>query len=285
MWSLPQSKDLIAVFRHQSGELTQVMGQEESRDNFVTPDQILSLWQAAGAMTGSALLTLRSASGVALAMRNGGLIVLGRRSLNIGLLRAASKQFLPESTSVAPVWSIATKDRFQKVFWEIVTRLDAAVLPRCFAFDIARVTGQISVENGALRFTGDFTTPAAFVAELRAASSINDDIRYKLVPPQDNAAAPSYSIADLLDQVVAPSQDDSMTFDPSGWPLTFPAGDDFSRIRTLSAIATGFAAYDREDAKLAILSDANLPLVTGTRDGDGNVMLRSNRPHAPATVR
>lgn len=273
VWSLPMGKDLIDVFRYDQGQLIHVMGQDDAPADTSTPHHILALWQAAQAVADAALLTVRNAAGVALAMRNGGFIVTGGSSLNIGLQRAASKQFSPVPIAADPVWLLETEDRFQRVFWAIVARLDAAVLPRCFTFDIAGVRGEVAVENGALRFSGDFTSPEAFVAELRAASKIDEEIRYTLAAAQTDTTLPAFSTTDLLAQVATPSQDGCFTFDPAGWPLAYPAGETFASVRDMSTIAAGFAACGGADVTLSVLSDANLPLLKGTRADDGIVTL------------
>lgn len=277
VWSLPRSKDVTAIFRHDALQLTQVLGQDDVPVDPTIAQKMLSLWKAGQALQDAALMAVRSADGVALAMRNGGFIVIGTPSLNIGLLRAAAKKFPTVTTGSDPAWTIDTSDRFRKVFWEIVTRLDTTVLPRCFDLDIAGVRGQIAAENGTLRFAGDFTTPEAFVAELRAASKIDDDIRYTLTAKQPKSLSDPYSTADLLAQVATLSSDDSFTFDADGWPLTCPAGAAFGFVRTLSAIAAGFAACEGPDATLSILSDANLPLVTARRGENGAVTLKNGR--------
>lgn len=273
-WSVPRSNHLVAAFHYGSGELVACSGQDDVTAHEEAAQKTFAIWKAAQTLPNAALMILKAQEKIFLGARNGGLIVEGQKALNIGLFRAASKQLPVATFKNATTHYLTSEDRFRRPFWAIISRFHATALPRTFAFDMAGIQGTVRIKDGLLKFGGDFSNPADFVGELRAASSVEEGISYSLVADDDSADHTSYTLAALLGEVVQASGDETFVLDAEGWPISIPDGADFGMVQNLSSIASALRAQGKDGTTLSVLSESNLPTLTGKSLADGLVEFR-----------
>ncbi|SFI25730.1 hypothetical protein [Jannaschia pohangensis] len=260
---------MIAAFHYVDDELRPCIGQDDVSDHAPAAAETLALWTAAQGLGKASIMMLKSDGRVHLAAATGGLIVEAQDTLNIGLMRASSKTLAPARPDHRTSFKLPSDDRFRRAFWAVVSRLHASVLPRTFAFELAQAQGTISVADGSLRFDGDFTDPATFVAALRKACTGKKAVRYTLADDDGPQDAPPFTLSDLLAQVTDESGSGEFVFDADGWPLASAAGSDFATVQALSAIAAGLLGRNRETSSISVLSDSNSVILTGTTSSEG----------------
>ena len=273
-WSVPRSNHLVAAFHYASGELVACSGQDDVAAHEESAQKTFAIWKVAQSLPDAALMIVKAQERIFLGARNGGLIVEGQNALNIGLFRAASKQLPAATFKNATTHYLTSEDRFRRAFWAIISRFHATVLPRTFVFDLAGVSGTVRIKDGVLEFAGDFSNPADFVGELRAASAVEEGVSYSLIAHQDTEDQTGYTLAELLGQIVQVSDKDTFVFDADGWPVSIPDGAEFRMVQNLSSIASALRAQGGDGTTLSILSEANLPSLTGKSLPDGKVEFR-----------
>lgn len=272
-WSPPNTGEFFAAYQYGNGALVPVTGQTHSQTHEQQAQQTWDAFATAHRFPDAAVMILKSDAGVSLGALNGGVIIEGRNKMNIGLLMASTRRLLPVKITTGLAKSISSQDRFRRAFWAVLTRIEAAVLPRVMTFNLAGVIGSIQIENGKLTFSGDFLNPADFVGELRAACAIEDDVKFTLGAFDASAKGPTFTISDLLEEVVGATGEDTFEFDADGWPLTIAEGTTFATVQHLSNLANTLGQRDEGSgtATLTVLSSANTPIVSGKLTENGSV--------------
>ncbi len=262
-WSAPRCDAIQAAYRIVSGQLRSCNAHtgDAFRDR---ARKTYSLWKAAKSFPDASMLVVKSGSATSLGIRNGGIIVEGEATLNVGLFRAATRSLQPVTEPVTQDTSIKFSGRFQHVFWEIMNRLQGSVMPRAYAFEFGSVAGAIHADSGQFRFSGDFLTPSAFVAELRAACQVEDEGSFTLIQYDPKPDVQDYSFDDVLAEVSEAADDGQFTFSHEGWPLALATGHAPEAVQGLAAMAAcaGRIRGNEEDISVFLLGDDSRPIVS-----------------------
>lgn len=276
-WQVPKNEALLAAYRI-NGEALERCDPEQNKDHDDDARHTMWVLQASQTLADAALVVVKSETATSLGVRNGGLIVEGRENLNIGLVRASTRSLTPAGLYFDMEPKVACADRFQRTFWAIVFRLQNTTMPRCFEFFLDGVEGQIHINDGELRFTGDFLTPANFVDELRAACEVGDGIKYRLLADCSQHDGDAYSVADLMVHVAKQTDSDSSKFDANGWPLEYANEHSADKILSMSKMAASSNLMKHHSGPLSILvlSEENRPLMMGKRHADGIIEFQTN---------
>jgi hypothetical protein len=238
----------------------------------------LALWQAAQTLPDAAFMVVKSGDATSLAVKKGGLIIEGHSKLNIGLVRVSTRLLAPDIDGASEDYALVSNDSFYRTFWNIIRRLDCAVVPRCMRFSLGNAGGEVHVNNGKLRFSGDFLTTADFVEGLEAACEANEDVKYTLLSDQEEPETPVYSLHDLMEHVLTTRSEMDLSFDGEGRPISYDRSISVSVIQSLSAVAAaGSRMVHHEDlVSIKILSEDNCALVTAQSQVDGTLECRLN---------
>ncbi len=270
-FQLPQSTEVHSSYQYASGDLVVCGDKGGTPENLTEAKATHSIWESAQRLTDAAMIVVKSGQRVSIAALNGGLIVQGSSKLNIGLFRAATRHLEPVPSTIAATTQMKSDDRFRRAYWSVLQRLNGAVLPRTFLFDLAGLRGTITVRDGQLSFAGDFTNPKEFVGELRAACQVSDDVMFTLEELKDEPAGPFFTLTELLQEVAPDTEADAYIFDAEGWPVACKGTADFGTLQTLSLIAKALSTCGDATKDLTVYSNTNRPLLSGSLMADGNM--------------
>lgn len=273
-WTVPNIDGLRGAFYVTPDGLAPVEGQGDLPELQTRAALTNALWLAVQQLPDTAMMLVKSEAGASIGLLAGGLVFEGTRKINLGLVRAATRALEPQPRTL-DVQHTPSATKFRRSLWQILGRLQGANIPRVFSFKFGGVSGQIHSQAGQLRFAGDFTDPASFVAALTAACDADDSVAYTLEDLHDDFAAETFTSGDILTQVVDAGDAGTFEFDPEGWPLSCDPAADFETIKMLSHIAVAACAMSDEngDLTLTALSDANRPRLSGKTTQDRSMEL------------
>lgn len=262
-WTAPRGDAVLATYRIMSGKL-HMANPQQNETHRARARLTLALWKAAQAFPDVAMMVVNSQNETSLGICNGGIIVEGQSKLNIGLFRATTRDLSPVEMPLQIRPPMPTKDRFRRAFWAVISQLSGSVLPRVFEYKFGGTTGIVHAQDERLRFSGDCTTPDDFVAELRAASEVEDDVTYTLLRFDGWPDGNDCSVTDLIGQIAAPSDKQTSVFDLEGWPLQYDARQSASVICDLSTMASAInnLGTDSELPSVTLLSGENRSIVS-----------------------
>ncbi len=274
-WSVPKIDGLRAAFEDSPEGLAAIAGQNNVDAMRPRAELTRALWHAAQQVPDAAMMLVKSEAGASIALLNGGLVIEGTAKVNLGLVRASTRNLEPQAPAFDPAQHRPSATRLRRSLWQILSRLNGAQMPRIYDFDIAGVRCQVQSEAGALRFAGELSDPARFVAALTKACETETEISYTLADKGADFGDTVFSSIDILMQVCDKSDDAAMEFDPDGWPLTCALAIDFSALQMLSQIAVAACAMSDQngDLSLSVLSAANKPVLTGHTTADRSMLL------------
>lgn len=272
-WAPPAKSELFAAFQYVSGALVACEGQTNGATHAESAEQTWAAWETVQALPDAALMVLKCDDRVSLGTLNGGVIIEGSSKMNIGLVRTSTRGLAPVAPAPGRIRALESQDRFRRTFWNVLSRLQGANMPRAFEFDLAGVTGQIRAARGEITFAGDFLNPADFVGELRAACAIEEDVKYTLADVGSNAKAKTFSVLDLLNEVVAADPSGAYTFEGDGWPIIIAENAKVSVVQMLSSLARTLSARDggKGTSRISVLSGSGVPLLSGSISANGAV--------------
>lgn len=264
-WCAPKSDAVLASYRVRSGKLRVCEG-HNNQPPITRARKTLALWTAAQAFPDISMMIVKSEDGISLAIRNGGIIVEGRKNLNIGLVQVSTRTLDAVPVEHDENALVVSKDRFRRTFRTILKRLNRTVLSRAYSFRIGFVKGVVFAQNGELQFAGDFTCPSQFVQELKAACEVDDEIAYTFL---EDSVAPDtevYQIKDLISQVARVSDARAFIFDDNGWPLEWDGDATAETVQNLSTLAYAASQLKHRGRPFAVslLSGGNQPVMTIT---------------------
>lgn len=271
-WTVPKIDGLRAAFR-QVEEGIAPADPDDAGEAFRNRAALTSaLWRATQQWPDAAMMLVKSDAGTSIGLLNGGLIIEGSAKLNLGLVRAKTRELTP--VAAAPeVGEIPSANRLRRSTWQILTRLQDAQVPRVYRFKFGDQTGQVRSDGGTLRFGEGFADPAAFMAALTAACESEGELAYTLDDLSDDFGDATYQCGDLL-HVITDDGNAAFEFDPEGWPLSCPKATDFITIKMLSAVAIAACAMSDQngDLSLSVMSDDNRVILSGKTTEDRSLL-------------
>ena len=278
-WNMPKIDGLLAVYETGDDTLSPVDGSADDAEQRARAQQTLALWQIARQIPGAAMMILKTPQRVSLGLANGGLIVEGRVTMNLGLVRAATRKLPAQTVEPAPL--TAQKPGwtpFQTTLWNILTRLDGTYLPRTFSIDIGGAMTRLSASGGTVLFLDGETTPEGLVAALRRASEAGAPVSYALAEHDDGQEGPRFTAVDILRAATGSAADAVVDFDATGWPMACPAETDFQMMATLSALAVGLVSAGGDGAPaLTVLSAENAQILSAKGEGENRIRFSLTR--------
>lgn len=275
-WTAPKIDGLRAAFFATADGLVPADGQGDLSKFEERAALTRALWTATQQVPDAAMMLVKSEAGASIGLLNGGLVVEGTAKINLGIVRAKTRQLDPQHLVVDETgYHNPDATRVRRHLWQILDRLSGAHLPRVYGFDLAGVTGQIHAAGGILRFGGGFDDPAGFVAALSAACHDDGQVAYTLEDLHDEFGETVFTCGDVLVALEGVDVADTFEFDPDGWPLSCPQTADFAQIRLLSRIAVAACAMSdvNGDLTLTAMSGANKPVLTGKTTADRSMIL------------
>ena len=263
-WSAPSSDAILATYRITSGKLKACRG-NESRPYTARARKTFDLWKAAQGFPDIETMLVKTDDAVSLTIRKGGIIVEGRKNLNVGLVRATTKNLQPVDVELDEVdrKDGPLKDRFRRLFLSILDRFNGTVLPRAYGFELGVAEGVVYVSDGQLQFAGDFASPTDFVQELFAAAEVDDVVKYTFLDTYDPPKGETFEMEDLIRRVAPPSDSKTIAFDKNGWLLDWDGEASLDVILRLSSLAAVAGKISLKDGPVSVtlLTDANVPNV------------------------
>lgn len=270
-WSPPKNKGIQAAFRYAGTDIVAVSDYAADDESQAAAQATYSVWKAAQTLPNAAFSMIKSTGHQSLVFGNGGVLIEGDQQLNVGILRSSTKSMEPMPTPLTAHRNLQSDDRFRRVAWAIMARVQGTVLPRAFAFNLAGTHGTVSVADEMLSLAGDFQTPQDFIAEIRAATEIEDDLAYSLTDKPADADATRYPVDCLLHEIVAESGDGTCTFDADGWPNSRGAETSFGTLQAMHDCLHALKQHPAHNGQttITILSDSNATILKGTLEADG----------------
>lgn len=271
-WGPPQKKGIHAAFRYAGADVVAISDFPDNEETQAAAQATFAVWKAAKKLPDAAFAMIKSAGHLSLVFANGGVVVEGEQQLNVGILRSSTKSMEPVPTPLTAHRHLQSDDRFRRVIWAIMARVQGTVLPRSFVFNLAGTNGTVTVADAMLTLAGDFQTPEDFVAEIRAATEIKDDLAYSLAEQSSSPDAAHYPVDSLLHEIVAVSGDGACTFDAEGWPQSRGAKTGFGAVQTMHDCLYALKQHPAHDGQISIsiLSDSNATLLKGTLEPNGS---------------
>lgn len=236
---------------------------EEWADDVDTAKPVASVWRAIAALKGADSMLLRTGQDVCVASRRAGLIILGDKSLNPGMLRHKIKTMQKSRFTARLTLDQSGWTPEQKAVWAIAARLGRVEAPRVFEMMIGQFEYVLRVRKNSFAIVDDAGGAETLHARIVEAVGSEDAIEYTLGEDPAQANSSEHHIGALF------GPGDCWRFASNGFPICVPQQAGFEDIETATAAVTSIATYS-DDASLRadVLNKDGRPFWTLVRDED-----------------
>ncbi len=239
-----------AVYSFESGALSAV--QDGDAEDRALAEKILVLWSVASRFVGADFLMLRLAEAQAVASARAGLIVLGEKNLNAGLLRQQIKSFAPVSCPDVTLPQVQGWNAGQKAIWALAERLGRIEAPRTFELMLGDYEYVIEADREGFSIIDETGGAQSFVDRVHQAVTEKQSIEFTFGEPRKTEAASRHGIAELF----GASKDAHWRLGPDGWPAAVPTGSGWAAVRDASWIGRALDHVDSDRVRADLLDDA-----------------------------
>lgn len=242
---LEATKGFRSAYTHKDNTLSPLTGLGEEVSQ---AEAVYAVWMASASFPAADFLMLRFDDVVAVASKRAGLVILGEKTLNAGMLRLALKD-LP----VVPVPDMATAQSAgwsaeQRTIWALAERFGRVEAPRTFELVVGDYEYVLEVRPNAFAIVDEDGGVARFLEKVSLAAQNEAAVEYTLGEPKERNEHSNHNIVELFGE----SETGGWAFE-NDWPVSVPAGASFSDIRLATALQKAVSAVSDNAVRAEIL--------------------------------
>lgn len=222
----------------------------------------LQVWHATSSMPDADLLMLRYGTTQVVVTPRPGLVIIGDRTLNAGILRQHLKKFPKEHMADSVELGRDTWSKSQVATWSFAERLGRIEAPRTFEVMIGEFEYVIEASRESLGIVEEDGGFDRLREKIALANEAGHAIEYTLGEPKTRNIRSRHRLAELFGQ----SDDDSWKI-VSGWPASVPADATFFDIKTATAFGHALSAVCDTDLRADLLSEDGQKILSSNMQG------------------
>lgn len=225
-------------------------------------------WSCVASLPASDLMLVRFARNQAMVSRRGGVVVIGQKELNAGIMRQAFKN-LP-AMELAKRAEVSTEgwSPVQHMTWALAERFGRVEAPRVFEMMLGSYEYVVEVEKNRFAIVDEDGGAERLLAKIAEAAKAEHAVEFTLgeVRPRDRRS--EHPVSAFFGRAA----DNAWAFDQNGWPEAVPQGTAFEDIKVATALSRSVAGCKGDFERVDVLDQAGQRKLSLTADESGHVL-------------